>query len=147
MKSFVERGGLWVVAQGAFLAGIARAPGKPFAARSPGTALLVTGGVLLLTASANLGPSLNALPEPTPDGELVEHGWYRWIRHPIYGGLLLGCFGFAAATQSSSRLALALAFALMLDAKARDEERRLAARYPAYEAYARRTKRFIPYVW
>jgi protein-S-isoprenylcysteine O-methyltransferase Ste14 len=87
------------------------------------------------------------LPEPAQGADLVEHGWYRLIRHPIYGGLLLGAFGFAGATRSWSRFALALALALMLDAKARDEERRLAARYPAYEAYARRTKRFIPYLW
>ncbi len=133
--------------QGAFLAAMALAPGKPFAARSPGTVLLASGAVLLVTAAANLGPSLSPLPEPAQGADLVEHGWYRLIRHPIYGGLLLGAFGFAGATQSWSRFALALALALMLDAKARDEERRLAARYPAYEAYARRTKRFIPYLW
>jgi protein-S-isoprenylcysteine O-methyltransferase Ste14 len=147
MKSFVERGGLWVVAQGAFIAAIALAPGKPLALRSPGTAILVAGALMLVTAAANLGPSLTPLPEPVERGELVERGWYRLVRHPIYSGVLLGAFGFAAATQSWSRFALALAAAAMLDAKARNEERRLAARYPTYEAYASRTKRFIPWLY
>jgi protein-S-isoprenylcysteine O-methyltransferase Ste14 len=144
MKSFVERGGLWVVAQGAFLAGIALAPGKPIALLSPGSIVLAGGAALLATAASNLGSSLSPLPEPVQDGVFVERGAYRLIRHPIYTGVILATFGFAAATQSWSRFALALALAAMLDAKARNEEQRLAARFPEYAAYAQRTKRFVP---
>ncbi len=147
MKTFVARGGLWVAGQGAFLAAIALAPGRPFDGRSPALPVLAAGAFVFLTAAANLGPSLSALPEPTEGSEHVERGWYRLVRHPIYSGLLLTAFGFAGVTQSWSRFALAAALALMLDAKARDEERRLAKRYPTYEAYALRTKRFIPMVY
>ena len=147
MKSFVRRGGLWVVAQGAFIAAIAVAPGKPLALRNPGTMLLAAGAVMFVTAAANLGPSLSPLPEPAQDAEHIERGWYRLIRHPIYSGLILCAFGFSGATQSWSRFALALALALVLDAKSRDEERRLSARYPTYEAYVQRTKRFIPWLY
>jgi protein-S-isoprenylcysteine O-methyltransferase Ste14 len=147
MKSFVKRGGLWVAAQGAFLAGIALAPGEPLELRTPGSAIFAGGAILLVTAAANLGPSLSPLPEPAQNAEHVERGWYRLIRHPIYAGLILCAFGFAGATRSWSRFALAFALALMLDAKSRDEERRLAARYPMYEAYAQRTKRFIPWLY
>jgi protein-S-isoprenylcysteine O-methyltransferase Ste14 len=34
-----------------------------------------------------------------------------------------------------------------MDAKARREELWLRARYPAYDEYARRVKRLIPYVY
>jgi protein-S-isoprenylcysteine O-methyltransferase Ste14 len=144
MKSFIERGGLWVVAQGAFLAGIALAPGKPIVLLSPGSFVSAAGAALLVSAATNLGSSLSPLPEPVQGGAFVERGAYRLIRHPIYSGVILGAFGFAAATQSWSRCALALALAVMLDAKARNEEQRLSARFPEYAAYAQRTKRFVP---
>lgn len=109
--------------------------------------ILAAGAFVFLTAAANLGPSLSALPEPADGSEHIERGWYHVIRHPIYSGLLLAAFGFSGVTHSWSRFALAAALALMLDAKARDEERRLAKRYPTYEAYALRTKRFIPLLY
>jgi protein-S-isoprenylcysteine O-methyltransferase Ste14 len=147
MDTFFARGGLWVVAQAGFITAIALARGRPFEPTSPGTPILAAGAVLLLSAAANLGRSLSPLPEPAEGGEHVERGWYRLIRHPIYSGLLLGSAGFAVATQSWDRFLLTVAFAVMIDAKARNEERRLAKRYPTYEAYAHRTKRFIPWVY
>ena len=41
----------------------------------------------------------------------------QYVRHPMYGGLLLAAVGFAAATGDELRMLLALAFFLLLDTK------------------------------
>jgi protein-S-isoprenylcysteine O-methyltransferase Ste14 len=54
------------------------------AARALGTAGL---GVLIL-AAANLGRSLTAMPNPAERATLKTTGLYRFVRHPLYTGLL-----------------------------------------------------------
>lgn len=44
-------------------------------------------------------------------------GVLQYVRHPMYGGLLLAAVGFAAATGDELRMLLALAFFLVLDSK------------------------------
>lgn len=69
------------------------------------------------------------------------------MRHPMYGGLLLSCFGLAAVTHSESRLALSALLWLVLEAKVGWEEKALKERYPQYAEYAQRVKKFFPYVY
>jgi len=44
-------------------------------------------------------------------------GILQYVRHPMYGGLVLAAVGFAAATGDELRMLLALAFFLVLDTK------------------------------
>jgi protein-S-isoprenylcysteine O-methyltransferase Ste14 len=53
----------------------------------------------------------------------------------------------ALVTGSRPGLGAAAGLAALYDLRARDEERGLAARYPAYAAYARRSRRFLPLVY
>ena len=53
----------------------------------------------LWALSANRPGNFNIRPEPKTDGQLVQTGPYRWIRHPMYTAVLLfsiGCAGFVA---------------------------------------------------
>src|SRR3990172_5816449 len=40
------------------------------------------------------GDALPAVPHPRDEARLVEAGAYRLVRHPIYGGLILGAPGW-----------------------------------------------------
>jgi protein-S-isoprenylcysteine O-methyltransferase Ste14 len=78
---------------------------------------------------------------------LVTAGAYKYIRHPMYASLL--CVAWGVFFQDPSWLgfsfgAVATVF-LMLTAKADENE---CIRYfgAEYEAYMRRTKRFVPFV-
>jgi protein-S-isoprenylcysteine O-methyltransferase Ste14 len=69
------------------------------------------------------------------------------VRHPLYLGELVAALGIAVG---SKRLALAVAVwavcAALQVARSRYEERSLTAEFPEYKAYARRTKRLVPFL-
>jgi protein-S-isoprenylcysteine O-methyltransferase Ste14 len=109
-----------------------------------GTLVIVLGAAEVALGASELGPHLTAVPRPRHDGELVEHGIYRLVRHPIYAGVMQLGIGWAAFTGSAPAFAAALALVVWLDLKARREEAWLADHYPGYAAYRARTARFVP---
>jgi protein-S-isoprenylcysteine O-methyltransferase Ste14 len=86
-------------------------------------------------------------PEPAADAELCQRGIYRWIRHPMYAGVLLAFGMCALGSGSVTGGALWVALAAVLGTKARIEERLWTRLHPDYAGYARRTKRFLPGIW
>jgi protein-S-isoprenylcysteine O-methyltransferase Ste14 len=109
--------------------------------------LLGLSGMLGLWAlSANRPGNFNIHPLPHQLGQLVEHGPYRWIRHPMYTSVLL--FGAALAVAITSLTAWLLwgVLAGVLVAKALLEERWMTSKHPAYPAYLARSHRFVPYL-
>ena len=145
------RGGAYVVGQFALITGIAIVavlpPALPHGAlRVVGGALALAGAALFVWAYRTLGRSFTMLPEPLPDGELVTGGPYRLCRHPAYGAGLLVVVGFSLAT-SLPALGLSVALGALWWRKSLSEERRLAARFPAYAAYRGRVRpRFLPWL-
>jgi protein-S-isoprenylcysteine O-methyltransferase Ste14 len=112
-----------------------------------GAAALVVAACAVGRALVDLGRSLTPVPRPRPDGRLVTTGIYSHVRHPIYAGMILAGIGWSAITRSLAAFAVALLLAALLDAKARREEAWLVERYPDYEEYRRRSKRFVPRVY
>jgi protein-S-isoprenylcysteine O-methyltransferase Ste14 len=82
------------------------------------------------------------------DHELVRSGPYRWVRHPIYSGLLLAFAGSGLAT-GEWRGALAWLIALLaLWRKSRLEERWLAEQFGAdYARYRREVAALVPGIY
>ena len=113
-----------------------------------GTALAVAWLGLILAGIATLqlrsGGSLTPLPTPRRDAQLLTTGLYRYVRHPVYSGLLLWALGVAIAAASLVHLALFVLLCLFFNAKAIYEEARLAQMFAGYAEYAARTRRFIP---
>ena len=102
---------------------------------------------LMVWARLTLGRrSLHAAADPT-EGEFVQTGPYRFIRHPIYAAACLFCWaGILANTRAAS-----VAGGIMLLAgsaiRMAAEERLLVKHYPGYGAYMKKTKRMIPFVF
>jgi protein-S-isoprenylcysteine O-methyltransferase Ste14 len=97
--------------------------------------------------AANPPGNINIRPDPKDGGRLATRGPYRWVRHPMYGAVLLLAAGGCLAYAGTWRWVVWLALAGVLHAKATIEERALTARHPSYADYSRRTKRIIPFVW
>lgn len=116
-------------------------------ARMAGLAITVVGGIVALIGALQLGNALTPLPHPRDGARLREDGIYRYLRHPIYSGLIIGSFGWALAWQSGWGLGYAVLVFVFFDRKAAREERWLSARYPGYDDYARRVRRFFPGVY
>ncbi|MDL2335696.1 MAG: isoprenylcysteine carboxylmethyltransferase family protein [Chloroflexota bacterium] len=108
---------------------------------------LVAGVIVFGLGIVTLGGSLSPLPKPLASAELVERGIYRFIRHPIYTGLILAALGGSIHAVSPLALLFTVALAVVLDLKARREEIWLRQQYAGYTAYAARTKKFIPLVY
>ena len=80
------------------------------------------------------------------DPELVTGGPYRFIRHPIYTGILAATLGCAVA-DSLWWLAVFVIMALYFIPSAVVEEKTMAKLFPNdYPAYKKRTKMLVPFV-
>jgi protein-S-isoprenylcysteine O-methyltransferase len=84
-----------------------------------------------------------------PDHQLIRTGPYRWLRHPSYTGALATFYGFALALGDVlSFLAIVVPVTAVFLRRIRIEEGVLAEAFPEqYPAYARETKRLIPFLW
>lgn len=106
---------------------------------------LVVGGLAgIALASLHLGSALTPTPVPNGRGELRTGGLYRYVRHPIYTGVLAAVVGVTIGTRQWWGMALGVATVAFFSVKARWEEARLAEAFPGYADYAAATPRFVP---
>ncbi len=140
----------WVVTQMLLLAAVALLPpAGPKVVSAPAAAAIVAliGGVVLVAGAVTLGANLSILPSPREGARVVRQGVYRWVRHPIYAGVILLTVGWVVYRGDLLHVVLAVATALFYAAKASREERYLQDRFPDYAGYRRRTWRFVPWVY
>ena len=149
------RGEGWVLIQGVLLvfvgaAGWSLGPDWSGPLRLAGIVLgiaLIAGGIILgVRGVVDLGESLTPLPRPRDGAKLVDTGAYALVRHPIYGGLILGAFGWAILQASVVAIAIAGVLTVFFRLKSSREERWLLDRFEGYAAYRTRTRRFIPWI-
>ena len=142
----------YAVAQSALLVLFAAAdlfaPGPPTfvsaGAALVGSALCVAGLLLMAGAFVVLRKVIQIQPAPREGGELVTRGVYGWLRHPIYTGMVLLILGLFLRRPTAWVGATGAVVVVFMIVKSRFEERLLAARYPAYAEYRRRTWGVIP---
>jgi protein-S-isoprenylcysteine O-methyltransferase Ste14 len=110
-----------------------------------GLALTAVGVGISVWARLSLGSNWSGVVTLKKDHQLVRTGLYRWIRHPIYTGILLAMVG-TAMIAANLRACLAVVLALVtLYFKARREERFLREEFGAsFEEHSRRTGMFLP---
>jgi protein-S-isoprenylcysteine O-methyltransferase Ste14 len=152
LPSLGRRGEGWVAAQGAVVALVVLAlvfgPPWPTPAAAvlsaAGIAIAACGIVLFLAGTLGLGRSLTPFPKPKDDASLNEGGAFAFVRHPIYGGVILGIAGWSLATTPLGLATTAVVLAF-LELKSTREEAWLAERYPGYDAYRKRVRwKFFP---
>ncbi|HTW21544.1 MAG TPA: isoprenylcysteine carboxylmethyltransferase family protein, partial [Mycobacteriales bacterium] len=81
------------------------------------------------------------------DPDLITSGPYRWIRNPIYSGILLALLGSAIAV-SLEWLIVVVPIGAYFVYSAVMEQKYMTERFPdTYPAYRDRTKMLIPYVF
>lgn len=108
-------------------------------------ALLALLGLILVVLSLfQLGSTLSPFPTPKPHGKLETHGAFRYVRHPIYSGILLSAYAISFLTDCWFRLAIAILLHVLFFFKARYEEGMLLDRFDDYTGYMKSTGRFLP---
>lgn len=104
----------------------------------PGLALVFISAVIGLAGCVALRSSLSAFPEPRRK-HLITTGIYRWMRHPMYAGLLVLALGWVLWTGSIAALVVGFLLWWLLRRKAALEDRMLDQIYPEHADYAART--------
>lgn len=152
-SSFVQRGGWWAIGQLLLLLSIAiigatcHATSKSPAVFVSGLALIAVSVIPGVAGFHAMGRNLTPFPKPSATACFVRRGIYRFIRHPLYTSAFCAALGWSLVWQSWPALFISLATGLFLDAKARCEERWLREQFPEYADYARRVRRFIPWIY
>ncbi len=112
-----------------------------------GIALFVLGLGLAIWARVHIGRNWGTPMSQKDDPELVTSGPYRFVRHPIYSGILLAGVGTAVALGWFWLIAVALA-GIYFVYSATVEERYLTEQFPdAYPAYRRSSKMLVPFIF
>ena len=145
-----KKGNLLVAIQFVLLAAILLLPNTTEGSLVPAWVFTVGGyliwpGLAILAVSIfKLGPSLTASPVPKDDSTLVITGLYKFMRHPIYTGLLLTGLGLSLEAGVIPQIWFWFGLVWLLVYKSNWEEELLAKRYPEYADYKARTGRFFP---
>lgn len=109
-----------------------------------GWIISIVGVGIALAASMRLGAALTPTPVPTGRGELTTHGMYRYVRHPIYTGVLAIVVGIVIRSGSITTAIIGLVLIAFFRVKSRWEEQQLRDHYAGYEEYCLVTPRFVP---
>jgi len=107
--------------------------------------LVVTGVALAIWSRVLLGRNWSSVVQIKHDHVLIEAGPYRYVRHPIYTGILLAFIGTAVKVGDVRGIFAVLIVFASFWRKLRMEERMLGETFgEAYSAYKRRTRALIP---
>ena len=142
----MRKGHLLVVIQFLCLAILIFYPGKDVnsTATTIGTLIEFVAAILLASGLLNLKDSLKITPEPKLNGKFVSNGIYKYIRHPIYSGLIL--FAIAEVINKQSPIVIVACAILIIDLilKFKYEDRLLLGAYPEAAEYQKRVGALIP---
>ena len=114
-----------------------------------GIAIIIIGIIIRLIAIKQLGRFFTVDVTIRKDHQLMQSGFYKYLRHPSYTGSLLSFFGFGLSLNNW--LSFFVVFLPVLFAfihRINIEEKVLTEQFgKQYLDYIRKTKRLIPFVY
>lgn len=145
----------WVIAQGvlfaffliAVFAGepVTDVPGLIFA-QIVGLVVALAGSALSVWSLFQHGWQVSPFPKPTDGARLVDGGPYRYVRHPMYAGIVVFTLGAGLAYANPVVVLSSVTFLVFFMAKTGREEEMLIAEVDGYRAYRRDVPwRLIPF--
>jgi protein-S-isoprenylcysteine O-methyltransferase Ste14 len=111
-----------------------------------GAIVFASGIALAIWARVYLGRNWGMPMTQKAEPELVTSGPYRFVRHPIYSGLLAAMLGTALVNNLLGLIIVAILIGYFYYC-ASVEEKNLSATFPTgYPAYRNSTKMLVPFV-
>jgi protein-S-isoprenylcysteine O-methyltransferase Ste14 len=113
-----------------------------------GFIFLITGLGVRAQATRTLGRYFSPDVRILPEHELIRHGIYKYIRHPIYLGTLLAYFSIPLLFHSLYGFLIMILKIPLTIYRIRIEEQALLEKFgDAYRDYMKTSKRLIPYIY
>ena len=109
-----------------------------------GILLSIAGIIVSITSIFTLNKSLSPFPTPKQSAELIQSGINKYIRHPIYSGILFFTFGFSMYSENTLRLLIFFTLLILFRFKAAYEEKLLQDKFSNYAAYKKTSGMFLP---
>ena len=121
----------------------------PVAVRAMGSAALVAAvGVMYRCAAANHFLSGRSRIQSERGHTVVQHGPYRFVRHPLYASRIVLIIGTALTLGSWIALVPAALLVFLVVLRTSLEDRMLTTELPGYREYARHVpERLVPGLW
>ena len=104
----------------------------------------VLGIIIIVLSFYQLGSNLSPFPSPVKNADLITTGIFKYLRHPIYTGILLILFSVAIYNTSEYKLIICILLLILFQFKSKYEESRLIANFENYKDYMKDTGKFIP---
>ncbi|MDA8080929.1 MAG: isoprenylcysteine carboxylmethyltransferase family protein [Actinomycetota bacterium] len=113
-----------------------------------GLVLFVMGLGFAIWARVHIGRNWGTPMTQRNDPELVTSGPYRFVRHPIYSGILVAGVGTVVALLSWVWITAVVLTGIYFVYSATVEERYMNERFPeSYQVYKRSTKMLVPFIF
>ena len=106
----------------------------------------IVGLLIILISILQLNTNLSPFPTPVDSSTLIQTGLYKYIRHPIYSGIILAAIGVGVFYMSLWKIAVGSALWVLFSFKSRYEETLLQAKFQEYTKYMQATTRFFPFI-
>jgi len=111
-------------------------------------ALTLSGMGLSIWARVHLGRNWSQAVTLKKDHQLIQSGPYRWLRHPIYTGLLLAIAGCVAKEANLTAVLAWMLVAVALVKKLCLEEKWLAGEFNQnWQEYVKKSYRLLPFLY
>lgn len=120
---------------------------QPSYIQAAGIVLFSLGLAMSVTGRLQLGRNWSDLEDAQvlERHDLVTHGIYKYVRHPIYSGDLMLLLGLELALNSWLVLLTIIPLVVVVQ-NVKREEAQLMGAFSGYARYTRQSKRFIPFV-
>jgi len=106
--------------------------------------IAIIGCFIILIAMLQLNKNLSPFPTPKSNSQLIKTGLYKYIRHPIYTGILFLLFGYGIYMNSLFKIIIAFVLLLLFYFKTSYEEQRLIQKFTDYSEYKKTAGSFFP---
>ncbi len=109
-----------------------------------GIVITIIGVLVSITALLQLNKNLFPFPTPKEGTSLIKNGLYKYVRHPIYTGILATLLGYSIYSGSGYKFIIFLLLYILFFYKSIYEEKQLSIVFKEYVKYKTDTGRFSP---
>jgi protein-S-isoprenylcysteine O-methyltransferase Ste14 len=104
------------------------------------------GVLIVLLAVLQLNKNLSPFPTPVENSSLLTNGMFKYVRHPIYTGIILTTVFFGIFEGSLWKILVGFSLFVLFYFKSNYEEQLLLNEFEQYSTYMKTTKRFFPFI-